>query len=90
MMSWSLVIGTIVALFLAICTEIGIMNKASPEDDSKNGSLVFLFTSTVILWYVCGAGLGVEQIRKQAIEAEVAEWKCDPETGKKTFVYKEK
>ena len=89
-MSWLLIVGTVLALLLAICTEIAIMSLAAPKNDSKNASLVFLLASTVILWYVCGVELGIESTKKQAIEAGVAEWKCDPMTGKKTFTYKEK
>ena len=49
--------------------------------------VVLLVLSLLVLGYAAGESGGVEKTRREAIEAGVARWEIDPETGVRRFVW---
>ncbi len=86
-MIWSLLFGFVLCFSFTVFT-IVVVWVESQKNDKILPCVFVIFLTTIWCMYAKGWGMEKEKaFQKQAIEAEIAEWKCDPKTGEKTFTW---
>lgn len=80
---------------LGILLLLGMMNPGPPRERKMvdRGFAVFMAVAALVIGLLCGGfggwNEGDKRVREEAVNANVAEYKVDPKTGKVSFVWKD-